>query len=210
MGDDETTPGAPAGPVRIEATPGHRRAATLGQCVVVLLMAGLLAAAMRIVAHFWLVRDDPEIRRLLWFFTTVLTLAGLTLGWLIILLHDLVKLAIEVGPAGVRVERLLQPFRASWEEVREIGVVRARGHLTLRTARGSVTATARLLGAAPFAALLAALEAYAAPAVHEWSPWAAARRQLLLLTVPTLGLGFLLLVSRRIWRGRRSPGGPPR
>jgi hypothetical protein len=203
-------PGAPEGPVRIEATRLHRRLATAGQWLVLLLIAGLVAAGMRIVAHFWPSREEPQIGRVLWLFMSALTMAALSLGWLILVLQDLVKLSIEVTREGIRVDRLLAPFRAAWNDVREIGIVRSRGHVTVRSTRGSVTATARLLGAAPFAALVAALEAHAAPVVHEWSVWAATRRQLMLLSVPVLGFAFLLLAAQGFLGGRRGRGGPPR
>jgi hypothetical protein len=165
-------------------------------------MAGLAWTGMRLAAHFWTAREDPAIERLLWFFVGTLALAELTLARLVLVIQDLVKLTIEVAEEGVRVDRLVRPFRAHWNEVREIGLAERSGHLTLRTARGSVTATARLLGAAPFARLVAALRARAGDAVQEWTPWAAARRQLLPLLLPALGLGVLILLGPRLWRPR--------
>lgn len=204
-------PVVPEGVVRIEATPAHRRGATVAQWIVVLLIAGLIAAAARVVSLFWPERAESEVGRGLLLFVGTVTLAALTLAWLIVVIQDLVKMTIEIGDEGIRVERLLGGFRARWAEVREVGVVPARGHVTVKTAHGNLTATARLLGAAPFAALVAALRAQAGPAVQAWTPWAAARRQLLLLTVPLIGMAFLLLIGQGLWRrrlprlGRRPP-----
>jgi hypothetical protein len=118
-----------------------------------------------------------------------------------------VKVAIEIDEAGVTVHRLLQPFTARWDEVREIGIAAARGHLTLRSAKGNLTVTAGLLCAEPFASLLAALRARAGGVVRDWTPWAAARRQLLLLLVPAVGTGFVLVLGTGLWRRRTQPGG---
>jgi hypothetical protein len=128
----------------------------------------------------------------------------LTLAWLVVLLQDLVKMTIHITDDGVTVERLVGGFRARWEEVREIGHVPSRGHLTLRSVRGNVTVTERLLGRAPFAALVAALRERADHVMHAWTPWAAARRQLVVFLVPAIGLGFLLVVAQGI-RRRRLP-----
>ncbi len=203
-------PPAPSagGPVRIEATPGHRRVATLVQCLLVGAIAVLAWVVMRGAAHVWPARDEPEIGQVLWAFIGLSALAGLTLAWLILLIQDLAKLTIEIGDDGVRVDRLLQPFRARWDEVREIGLVPARGHLTLKSTRGTLTTTEQLLGAAPYAALVAALRVRAGGAVREWSRWAATRRQLLLLVVPAVGLAFLVLIGQGIWRRRGRVGQP--
>ncbi len=194
------------GRVRIEATAGARRWATMTQWALVFVIFGLAAAGLRILGLMWPERMDPEIARLFWLFVGTLALAALTLAWLIVVLQDLVKLTIELDDAGVRVARLLQPFAARWDEVREIGVVAAPGHLTLRSSKGSVTATARLLGEGPFGDLVAALRARAGGAVREWPPWAGARRQLLLLLVPALGTAFVLVLGAGLLR-RRPPVG---
>ena len=206
-GGTATPSGSAIGSVRIEATAAHRRAASAGQWLLVGLIALLAAVGMRMVAHFWPVRGDPEIRRALWSVIGVFALAGLTLAWLIVLVQDLVKMRIEIDEEGVRVQRVVRPFRARWDEIREIGVAPVPGHVTLVSARGTLTVTRGLLGAAPFAALMAALQTRAGAVVREWGLWAATRRQLVVLAVPALGLGFLLLMGQGLWRRRRAPGG---
>jgi hypothetical protein len=201
---------ATADRVRIVSPPLHRRLATLTQAVLVILIAGLAWAGMRIAAHFWPATDEPDVARVFWVFVGGLALAGLTLAWLIVLIQDLVKLTIEVDEVGLRVDRLLQPFQARWDEVREVGLVGRSGHLTVRSARGTLTTTARLLGAVPFARLVEALRARAGDHVHEWSAWAAARRQLLVLAVPAVGFAFLLVLGRGLWRRRPGPRPTPR
>jgi len=191
--------------IRVEATPARRRAGTVAQALLVVVLAALAALGMRVATHFWPARDDPEIARALWLFAGIAGLAGLTVGWLILLIQDLVKLTIEIDGDGVRVRRLLQPFVARWDEIREIGLVERTGHLTLRSARGTLTATAGLLGPAPFAALVGALRAHAGPVVRDWTPWAAARRQLVLFAVPATGLAFLVLIGQGLWRRRAGP-----
>ncbi len=188
------------GPIRIQAAPGHRRLATLAQWTVVALLVALGWAAVRLLGLVWADRGDPETGRAMWLFVGGVALAGSTLGYLVVLLQDLVKLTIEVSDKGITVVRLLQPFTAGWDEVQEIGLVSGRGHLTLRTARGRLTATERLLGAASFAALVGALRARAGSAVREWTPWAAARRQLLLFVGPALGLAWLVFLAKGVWR----------
>jgi len=203
-------PVVPEGAIRVEATPAHRRAATVAQWIVVLLIAGLVAASARVVTLFWPEKAEPAVWRALWLFVGTVTLASLTLAWLIVVIQDLVKMTIDVGDEGIRVDRLLASFRASWPEVREVGIVPERGHVTVKTRHGNLTATARLLGAAPFAALVAVLRERAGPAVQVWTPWAAARRQLLLLTVPAIGMAFLILIGQGLWRRRLPTLGRPR
>ena len=188
--------------VRIEAAPRERQLASAAQGLLVLLTLALVWAGARVVGLFWLERADPEVGLALWVFIGTLTLAASTLAWLIVLLQDLVKMTIELTPEGLAVGRWLAPFRARWDEVREIGLVAARGHVTVRSARGSVTATERLLGRAPFAALVAALRRHAPHAVQDWSAWAATRRQLVLFVGPALGLAFLLAVGQGLFRRR--------
>ncbi len=194
--------GGQEGSVRIQAGRVHRRVATVVQWLLVGLILGLLGAGGRAVGVFWPEGAEPEIRHALWLFASTITCAALTLACLVILLHDLVKVTIEITDEGVAVERLVGGFRARWDEVREIGFVPGRGHLTLRGTRGTVTVTERLLGRAPFAALVGAIRERAAHAMHEWTPWAAARRQLVLFAVPAVGLGFLLVIAQGIWRRR--------
>lgn len=205
-GPREASVTAAEGRVRIEATAGARRWATVTQWLLLVLILGLLAAGLRVLGLMWPERTDPEIGRLLWLFAGTLALAALTLAWILVVLQDLVKLTIELDDTGVRVVRLLQPFTARWDEIREIGVVATPGHLTLRSARGTLTATARLLGEGPFGELVAALRTRAAGAVREWTPWAAARRQLLILLVPAVGTGFVLALGAGLLR-RRPPLG---
>ncbi len=196
------------GVLRIEAGPRERWFASAAQCLLVALILALVWSGARVVGIFWPERADPEVGLALWLFVGMLALAGLTLAWLVVLLQDLVKMTIELTEEGLAVERWLAPFRVPWGEVREVGLVAGRGQLTVRTARGSLTATARLLGRKPFAKLVATLEAHAGPAVREWSAWAAARRQLLLLAGPALGLAFLLVVGQGLWRRRLPALGP--
>jgi hypothetical protein len=191
--------------VRIEAAPRERRLASAAQAGLVLLILGLVGAGGRVVGLFWPERADPEVGFALWLFVATLSCAALTLAWLVVLLQDLVKMTIELDARGVAVDRWLAPFRAGWDEVREAGLASGGGHLTLRTARGTLTVTARLLGAAPFAALLAGIRRHAGHAIQAWTPWAAARRQLVVFAVPAIGLAFLLVVAQGI-RRRRLPG----
>lgn len=188
--------------LRIEAGPVQRRLATAAQWLLGGFVLALLWAGGRIVGLFWLERADPAVGGALWFFVGTVTCAALTLAWLVVLLQDLVKMTIDITDDGVAVQRLLVPFRAGWDEVREIGLLPARGHLTLRTARGSVTATERLLGRAAFGRLVAALRERAPHAVQEWSAWAAVRRQLVVFAVPALGMAFLAYAAQGIWRRR--------
>jgi hypothetical protein len=189
-------------PLRIEAGPRERRLATAAQCGLVALILALVWSGGRVVGLIWPERADPEVGFALWLFVGTLSCAALTLAWLVVLLQDLVKMTIELGPEGLAVDRWLVPFRVRWDEVREVGVSPPCGHLTLRTARGSLTATSRLLGASAFAALLAGIRRHAEPAVREWTPWAAARRQLVVFAVPAIGMAFLLIVGQGIWRRR--------
>ena len=212
MAEPEAGPGeasatAAGGRVRVEATTSARRWATVVQWLLLAFILALVGAGGRVLGLMWTDRTDSEVARLIWVFTGTLALTALTLAWIIVLLHDLVKVAIEIDETGVTVHRLLQPFTARWDEVREIGIEPARGHLTLRSAKGTLTATAGLLGAEPFGTLVAALRARAGGAAREWTPWAATRRQLLLLLVPAVGTGFVLVLGAGLWRRRAQPGG---
>jgi len=188
--------------LRIEAGPRERRLASAAQCLLVALILALVWSGARVVGIFWPERADPEVGLALWLFVGTLSLAGLTLAWLVVLLQDLVKMTIELTEEGLAVERWLAPFRAHWDEVREIGLAAGRGHLTLRSARGTLTVTERLLGRKPFAALVSALRRHAGHVIQEWGVWAAARRQLVLLAGPAIGLAFLLVAGQGIWRRR--------
>jgi TRAP-type C4-dicarboxylate transport system permease small subunit len=193
--------------LRIEAEPTHRRLATAAQVLVLLAIVGLAWAGARILGLLWPERGDPEVGRAVWLFGSLLSLSVLTLAWLIVLMQDLVKMVVEVGEDGVTVDRLIQPFSARWDEIREVGIVPARGHLTLRSARGTLTTTERLLGSAPFAELTAALRAHLSDTVHEWTPWQAVRRQLLLFVVPALGVAFVVALGQGLWRRRTAAFG---
>jgi hypothetical protein len=193
---------AATGPLRIEPGPTQRRVATVAQWLLGGFVLALLWAGGRIVGLFWLERADPAVGGALWLFVGIVTCAALTLAWLAVLLQDLVKMTIDITDEGVAVHRLLAPFRAQWDEVREIGLLTARGHLTLRTARGSLTATARLLGQPAFDHLVAGLRERAPHAVQEWTAWEAARRQLVVFAVPVLGLALLVYAGQGIWRRR--------
>jgi hypothetical protein len=182
-------------PVRIQASPGHRRLATVGQLVLLALMGALGWTGGRVVAGLWPDRGEPEVAGVLWVLLGGLALAGLVLAWLAVLLHDLVKLTVEVGPKAVTVDRLLGPFTAEWDEVREIGLVPGRGHLTLRSARGTLTVTERCLGRPAFAGLVAALREGGGPRLRDWTVWQAHRRQLALLVLPALAFGVLLALA---------------
>jgi TRAP-type C4-dicarboxylate transport system permease small subunit len=188
--------------VRIEASPRHRGLATAAQVVLLAVIAGLAWVGARLVSALWADRADPQVLGAIWLAAAVLATAGLTLAWLMVLVQDLVKATIEVGPKGITVDRLLGGFTAGWDEVREVGLVAARGHLTLRTAQGTVTLTERLFGRAAFGTLVAALRAHAGPAVREWTPWAAARRQLVLFAIPAVALGMLLYLAQGFLRAR--------
>jgi hypothetical protein len=194
-------------PVRIQASPAHRRLATVGQLGLLALIGLLGWAGGRLVAGLWGDRGEPEVAAVLWLLVGGLTLAGLALASLIVLIHDLVKLTVEVGPKAVTVDRLLRPFTAGWDEVREIGLVGSRGHLTLRSPRGTLTVTERLLGRPAFAALVAALREWGGPRFRDWTVWQAHRRQLALLLLPALAFGVLLGFARR-WRPGRPGRGP--
>ncbi|MGH7264725.1 MAG: hypothetical protein ACREMB_07695, partial [Candidatus Rokuibacteriota bacterium] len=192
-------------PVRIQASPAQRRLATGAQLVLLALIGLLGWSGGRLVALRWPDRGEPEVAHVLWLVVGGLAVAGLALAWLIVLIHDLVKLTVEVGPKAVTVDRLLGPFTAGWDEVREIGLVGSRGHLTLRSARGSLTVTERLLGRAAFAGLVAAFREWGGPRIRDWTVWQAHRRQLALLLLPALALGVLLAFALR-----RAPGHPGR
>jgi|RhiMetdeSRZDD1v2_1073273.scaffolds.fasta_scaffold127290_2 hypothetical protein len=186
--------GVQARAVRIQADRRQRRTAIVFQCLLVASILGLLAAGGRVVGVFWPERAEPETGHALWLFVATVSCAALTLAWLVVLLHDLVKMTIEITDEGVAVERLVGGFRARWDEVREIGLVPARGHLTLRSVRGNLTVSERL----------AALRERVDHAFQAWTPWAAARRQLVVFLVPAVGLGFLLVAALGI-RRRRLP-----
>ena len=204
----EASPDRPATdtPVRIEAAPLHRHTATAAQWLLVAAIAGLAWSGMRLAGHFWPSMEDPQVARGFWLLAGAVGLAALSLAWMILLVQDLVKLTIEVRVDGMRVDRLFLPFSARWDEVREIGLVERTGHLTVRTTHGSVTTTARLLGAAPFAALVAALQARAGELVQPWTQWAAARRQLVAFTLPAAGFVVLLMLSQGLWRRSTARG----
>ena len=198
---------------RIQAAPGCRRLAGVVQLLAVAAILVFVWYGGRLVALFWPDRGDPDVGPLLWLFMGVLAASALTLAWLVVLLHDLVNMIIEISDEGVAVERWVAPFRAAWDEVREIGIVPDRGHLTIRSAGGSFTATERLLGAAPFATLVKALRRRASHAVQEWTPWQALRREVVLLGGATLGAAVVLTLAQgflRRWiqdaRSRRGRG----
>ncbi len=197
-------PAAGEGEVRrIRARPLHRRVATGVQLVLAAAVVGLAASGGRVVGAFWARRADPEVAAWLAALVGALTLAILSLALLIVLLHDLVKVTLEVSETGLAVDRWVRPFRVRWDEVREIGRTAATGDLTIRTRRGAVTASRRLLGVRESRALEALLARHAGHAIQDWTVWQAVRRQLLVLAGPGVGFALLLGLGQRLLGGGR-------
>jgi len=155
--------------VRVEATPGYRRLATVCLWLLGVGGAGFLWFGVRFLREF----IDPACAEMGRALAIGLTIQVIPLVVTVIVVHDVAFLVVDVDHTGVRVTRWFRPFSARWDEVREIRLLSAshRRQIAVASARGSVTLTERLVGAASFAALTDILKARAATRLREISVW---------------------------------------